>query len=536
MNPEYRSSDGDGDGVATQAQLRRTFAIISHPDAGKSTLTEALALHAGLISEAGAIHGKSSRNATVSDWMQLEKDRGISVNSAALQFPYRGHVLNLLDTPGHADFSEDTYRVLAAVDCAIMLIDAAKGLEKQTMKLFEVCRHRGVPIITVINKWDRPGRDPLSLMDEVAARTGLRPKPLNWPVGIAGDFRGVIDRTTSQFIQYTRTAGGATVAPEMRMEPEEARTAAGLAWETASEEEELLTADSEPLDTAQFLAGHQTPVLFASAGLNFGVAQLLDALIDYAPAPAPISDASGQSRPLDAAFSAMVFKVQAGMDPSHRDRVAFARVCSGRFDRGMHLTDAGSGKAFAAKYVNAVVGRERRTMETAYPGDIIGLVNAGNLRAGDTLFQHKRVVYPDMPRFAPEHFVVATSQDAGNSKRFRKGIAALDHEGVVQVLTSESRGVPSPILAAVGPLQFDVAANRMEVDFHAPIKVQHLEYRVARRVSPHDAATVGSYLGAEIAQRSDGVLLALLVDKWRIDRILRENPEISLDPLVGDDN
>ena len=526
----------ESDDVPEQAKRRRTFAIISHPDAGKSTLTEALALHAGLISEAGAIHGKASRKSTVSDWMQLEKDRGISVNSAALQFPYRNCVLNLLDTPGHADFSEDTYRVLAAVDCAIMLIDAAKGLEQQTLKLFEVCRHRGIPIITVINKWDRPGKDALALMDEIAQRINLEPRPLTWPVGIAGDFRGVIERSSGEFIQFTRTAGGATIAPEQRMSPADALATAGDAWSTAAEEEELLSLDSDGLDYAAFLAGRQTPVLFASAGLNFGVGQLLDTLIDLAPSPEPIVDAAGEPRPLDSEFSAMVFKVQAGMDPSHRDRVAFARVCSGRFDRGMHLTDAETGKTFAAKYVNAVVGRERRTMETAYPGDIIGLVNAGSLRAGDTLYQHKRVMYPDMPRFAPEHFAVITSKDAGNSKRFGKGIAALDHEGVVQVLTSETRGVQSPIFAAVGPLQFDVAANRMEVDFHAPININHLEYRIARRVAPEHAATVGGYLGAEIAQRSDGAFLALLVDKWRIERILRENPDITLDPLVGDDD
>lgn len=523
------------DDVLGHTRLRRTFAIISHPDAGKSTLTEALALHAGLIGEAGAIHGKASRKSTVSDWMQLEKDRGISVNSAALQFPFRGHILNLLDTPGHADFSEDTYRVLAAVDCAIMLIDAAKGLERQTLKLFEVCRHRGIPIITVINKWDRPGKGALELMDEIAGRIDMAPRPLTWPVGIAGDFRGVIDRATGEFIGYTRTAGGATIAPEERMSPTDALAATGSTWQDAAEEEELLSADSDGLDYSEFLAGRQTPVVFASAGLNFGVGHLLETLIEYAPPPAPIADVAGQDRPLESEFSAVVFKVQAGMDPAHRDRVAFARVCSGRFDRGMHLTDAESGKTFAAKYVNAVVGRERRTMETAYPGDIIGLVNAGNLRAGDTLFQHKRVVYPDMPRFAPEHFVVATSRDSGNSKRFGKGIAALDHEGVVQVLTSETRGVQAPILAAVGPLQFDVAANRMEVDFNAAIKTQPLEYRVARRVSAEHAATVGSYLGAEIVQRSDGALLALLVDKWRIERIVREHPEISLEPLVGDE-
>ncbi|MEI6622933.1 MAG: peptide chain release factor 3 [Actinomycetes bacterium] len=519
--------------VLEQAARRRTFAIISHPDAGKSTLTEALALHAGLISEAGAIHGKASRKSTVSDWTEMEKDRGISITSAALQFEHRGCVINLLDTPGHADFSEDTYRVLAAVDCAVMLIDAAKGIEAQTLKLFEVCKHRGIPIITVVNKWDRPGADALELMDEIVATIGMTPKPLNWPVGAAGDFRGVVDRDTGEFVRFTRTAGGATIAPQTRMSPDAALAETGQVWAKAFEEHELLDIDGANYDRSAFLAGTDTPVLFAAAALNFGVAQVLDVLIEKAPAPAAVADADGEPRPLESAFSAMVFKVQAGMNQAHRDRVAFARVCSGQFDRGMQLTDAGSGRTFATKYVHTVVGNQRHTIEYAFPGDVIGLVNAGSLRAGDTLYQNDPVAFPQMPRFAPEHFATARVRDRSRTKRFTKGIAALDNEGVVQVLMSDVRGEQTPVLAAVGPLQFEVAAHRMESDFNAEIVLDSLPYRLARRVSPSHAADVAAYPQVEVFERSDGVLLALFADKWRLQRVERDLPDAGLEPLVG---
>lgn len=316
--------------LSSEALRRRTFAVISHPDAGKSTLTEALVLHAHVINEAGAIHGKSGRRATVSDWMEMEQARGISITSTALQFPYvspdgQDCVINLLDTPGHADFSEDTYRVLSAVDCAVMLIDAAKGLEPQTLKLFQVCRHRGIPIITVINKWDRPGRDPLGLLDEIQERIGLKPTPLTWPVGIAGDFKGMLDRRTGNFIRFTRTAGGATAAPEEHIAPERARDAAGVDWDNAVEECELLTADGGDHDQEAFLHGATTPVLFTSAALNFGVNQLLDTLVRLAPSPSGQLDVDGHLRPVESPFSAFVFKVQAGMDSAHRDRIAYAR-------------------------------------------------------------------------------------------------------------------------------------------------------------------------------------------------------------------
>ena len=365
--------------VVQQAARRRTFAVISHPDAGKSTLTEALALHARVIGQAGAVHGKAGRRGTVSDWMDMERDRGISITSAALQFEYGDAVINLLDTPGHADFSEDTYRVLTAVDAAVMLIDAAKGLEAQTMKLFAVCRHRGIPVLTVVNKWDRPGKDALELMDEIHDRTGLTPTPLTWPVGIAGDFRGVLDRSDGTYRRFTRTAGGATIAPEETLPADAAAEREGEAWEQAVEEVDLLAETSGEHDQSLFLDGVTTPVLFASAVSNFGVGALLDTLVGLAPPPSGQPDVDGAPRELTDPFSAFVFKVQAGMDTAHRDRLAFIRICSGVFERGMVVTHAGTGRPFATKYAQHVFGRERESIDRAYPGDVVGLVNAAAL-------------------------------------------------------------------------------------------------------------------------------------------------------------
>jgi peptide chain release factor 3 len=526
------------DRISAEAARRRTFAVISHPDAGKSTLTEALALHARVITEAGAIHGKTGRRSTVSDWMEMEKARGISITSTALQFPYiapsgQDCVINLLDTPGHADFSEDTYRVLTAVDCAVMLIDAAKGLEPQTLKLFQVCRHRRIPIITVINKWDRPGRDPLELLDEIQSRIGLRPTPLTWPVGIAGDFKGVLDRRTGNFIRFTRTAGGATAAPEEHITPDKAHAAAGVDWDRAVEESELLEADGSDYDRETFLGCESTPLLFTSAALNFGVNQLLDVLVQLAPPPSGQLDVDGDRRLPDSSFSAFVFKVQAGMDSSHRDRIAYARVCSGTFERGEVLTHASTGKPFVTKYAQSVFGRERSTLDTAWPGDVIGLANANVLRPGDTLYRDVPVLYPPIPSFSPEHFAVARGTDPSKHKQFRKGIEQLEQEGVVQVLRSDRRGEQAPVFAAVGPMQFEVASHRMAAELSAPIALESLPYSVARIVDPADAEFVNKQPSAEVLTRTDGVMLALFSTKWRLEGFQRDNPDVHLSSLVA---
>ncbi len=524
-------------GVREEAERRRTFAVISHPDAGKSTLTEALALHASAINTAGAVHGKAGRRGVTSDWMAMERDRGISITSAVLRFDYGGHTLNLLDTPGHADFSEDTYRVLEAVDCAIMLLDSAKGLEPQTLKLFDVCRSRRVPVVTFVNKWDRPGREPLELLDEIEQRIGLRPTPVNWPVGVAGDFRGLIERATGTYTAYTRMPGGALRAGEEVYDSAgEARAREGAAYAAAEEELQLLDEIGAWVDMPSFLAGESSPVLFGAALPNFGVRRLLDAMCSLAPPPRGRADVEGIEREIDSEFSGLVFKVQANMDPAHRDRVAFVRVCSGRFERGMVLTHAATGKPFATKYAQAIFGQGRQTLDVAYPGDVIGLVNAMSLRPGDTLYAagSPPVCYPPIPSFAPEHFGVVRCRDAGKYKQFRRGIDQLDTEGVVQVLSSDLRGDQAPVLAAVGPLQFDVVLHRLEHEFGAPSELDRLDYELARLTDEAGAEALRGARGAEVlTRRLDGALMALFADKWRLSAIQRDNPGLRLEPLLA---
>jgi peptide chain release factor 3 len=525
----YTESD-----VAEQAGRRRTFAVISHPDAGKSTLTEALALHAAAIEEAGAVHGKAGRRGVASDWMEIERSRGISITSSVLRFEFGGVLLNLLDTPGHADFSEDTYRVLAAVDAAIMLLDSAKGLEAQTLKLFDVCRHRGIPVITFVNKWDRPGREPLELLDEVEQRIGLHPAPLNWPVGVAGDFRGLVDRATGTYTRYRRAPGGATRAVEEVVSAERAAAAEGEAWQTAQEELALIAEIGADFDLEAFQAGICTPVLFGAALPNFGVRGLLETVCALAPAPAPRADTDGRMRPVDGPFAGQVFKVQAGMDRAHRDRLAFIRVCSGRFERGMSLIHAPTGRPLPTKYAQTVFGRERSTLDVAYPGDVIGLPNAAGLTVGDTLYVKTPIVYPPIPAFAPEHFMVARAKDNSRAKQFRRGIDQLDSEGAVQVLRSDARGDQAPVLAAVGPLQFEVAAHRMEHEFNAPIDFARLDYTTARVTDQASATALAGRRGVEVLTRSlDGALLAVFTDKWQLRAIEREHPNLTLTPLLA---
>ncbi|MFI1911976.1 peptide chain release factor 3 [Nocardia sp. NPDC020380] len=523
--------------LADEVARRRTFAVISHPDAGKSTLTEALALHAKVISEAGAIHGKAGRKSTVSDWMEMEKARGISVSSTALQFEYGDCVINLVDTPGHSDFSEDTYRVLTAVDAAVMLIDAAKGLEPQTLKLFQVARDRSIPVITVINKWDRPGRAPLELLDEILERIGLTPTPLFLPVGIAGDFRGLLRRgeegAATEYIHFTRTAGGATIAPEEHYTPEQAAERETDVWETAAEESELLSAAGQDHDQEMFLAGQTSPVIYASAMLNFGVRQILETLIELAPAPRARKDANGGERGTADPFSAVIFKVQAGMDTAHRDRLAFMRIVSGEFERGMVVTHAQTGRPFATKYALTVFGRERTTVDTAYPGDVVGLVNATALAPGHTLFVDKKVEFPPIPSFSPEHFAVLRAQSAGKYKQFRKAIDQLDSEGVVQVLRNDARGDAAPVLAAVGPMQFEVVTARMIGEYNVETTMDHLPYQIARRTDAESAPELSRQRGVEVFTRTDGVLLALFGDKWKLAYVQKEHPTLTLETLVA---
>ena len=514
------------------AATRRAFAIISHPDAGKTTVTEKFLLYSGSIDQAGAVKAHRDRRSATSDWMEMEKQRGISITSTVLRFSHGDTVMNLLDTPGHRDFSEDTYRVLSAVDCALMVIDAAKGIEPQTLKLFEVCRARGTPLLTFINKMDRPSLEPLGLLDDIRDQIGVEPTPVTWPVGDPGDFRGVLDRRAHTFHRFARTARGATIAKE-EVTKLEGEVDADPAVQRALEEVGLLDASGLTLDVDSFLGGKSTPVFFGSAISNFGIRLLLDALTRLAPPPSARSDRQGRERQLADPFSGFVFKVQANMDPRHRDRIAFVRVCSGRFERGMVATHARTGRPFTLNYAHQLFGRDRETIDVAYPGDVVGLVNAGDLRIGDTLYLGDPVEFPGLPSFAPEHFMFVRNVDASRYKRFRKSLVQLEEEGVVQVLRDPDRGDREPVLAAVGPMQFEVAKHRLENEFGTPVQMSPTAYKVARLTDEEGEAILARSWEADVLHRSDGSRFALFKSPFQLERLEREQPDLVLDRIVA---
>ncbi|MDH3681662.1 MAG: peptide chain release factor 3 [Acidimicrobiia bacterium] len=519
----------------TEAARRRTFAIISHPDAGKTTLTEKFLLYGGALgAEAGTVKARQGRRSATSDWMDLEQQRGISITSTVLQFDHRDCVINLLDTPGHRDFSEDTYRVLAAADAAVMVLDAAKGIEPQTLKLFEVCREREIPFLTFVNKWDRPGKSPLELLDEIEETLVVEPTPVTWPVGIAGDFRGVIHQGTGTYTRFERTARGATIAPEEEVDTATAAEVDTDAFQTATEEAELLTVLGRVVDTKTFLAGESTPVFFGSALTNFGVRFLLDGVVDLVPSPAPRLLANGTRRALDAPFAGLVFKVQAGMDKAHRDRIAFVRVCSGRFERGMIVIAGRTERQFSTKYAQTMFGQDRETVDEAYPGDVIGLVNASDLRVGDAIYRDEPASFPELPAFAPEHFMRARVKDVSKFKQFRKGIVQLDEEGAIQVLRDEDLGDQAPVLAAVGPMQFEVASYRLENEFGAPAELTATRFSIARKTDAESSARLRSMQGVDVLARDDGTQLALFESKYWMDRVIADHPELTLERLVAE--
>jgi peptide chain release factor 3 len=415
-----------------------------------------------------------------------------------------------------------------------MVLDAAKGIEPQTLKLFEVCRERNLPLLTFINKWDRPGRDPLELLDQIETQLSIVPAPITWPVGIAGDFRGVVDRRTDAYVRFTRTARGASEAGEEVLTLEEAAAQEGNAWSAAELELGLLDEVGHDADPERFAKGEVSPVFFGSALTNFGVRLLMDAVVDLAPSPRARDDVDGLPRGLDAPFSAFAFKVQANMDPSHRDRIAFVRVCSGHFERGMVVTHGPTGKPFATKYAHSVFGQERDTIDEAWPGDVIGLVNAMDVTVGDTLFLDPPVAFPRLPEFAPEHFQVARVRDTGRFKQFRRGIAQLDEEGVVQVLRDPDLGDQAPILAAVGPMQFEVASHRLENEFGAPTELSPTSWNVARRTDEESTPTLRSLHGVAVYLRADGTRYALFESPYWLARVEADHPDLVLDKLVAE--
>lgn len=518
-----------------QAARRRTFAIISHPDAGKTTLTEKMLLYSGAIEVAGSVRDRRSGRTTTSDWLDIEARRGISVSSTVIRFDHSGMTLNLLDTPGHRDFSEDTYRVLSAADSAIMVLDAAKGVERQTLRLFEVCRTRGVPLLTFVNKCDRPGPGPLAILDDIEASIGVRPTPITWPVGDGRDFIGVVDRRRTKLIRFTRAEHGATRAHEQVEDLSDGHGSLdtyGPAGIAAHEELALLDEIESNHNEDTFRSGETTPVFFGSALWNFGIWHILDAITTHAPSPSARPDACGMTRDLDAALSGFIFKIQANMDRNHRDHVAFMRICSGVFDRGMTLVHEPSGRSLSTKYANSMFGQGRESLERAYPGDIIGLVNPGDIRIGDTLYASGPVTYPPIPTFAPEHFMTARNCDTGRHKQFQRGLEQLDREGVVQVLSEPDRRDVAPVLAAVGPLQFDVAGDRLGSEFGAPVKLTAARYTQARQTDAESAAVLRSLRSVDVLSRPDGTLFALFDSNYVLNKTIEEHPDLTLRNIV----
>jgi len=525
-------SDPERAALAEAVARRRNFAIISHPDAGKTTLTEKLLLYGGAIQQAGAVKAKGEQRKVTSDWMELEKQRGISITSTVLQFDYAGSTINLLDTPGHQDFSEDTYRTLAAADNAVMLEDAAKGLEPQTRKLFEVCRMRRIPIFTFINKMDRPGREPLALIDEIEKELGLTCWPVNWPIGSGDRFRGVIDRRSHEVILFERAERGRQSA-EKRLAgdaPELASLVEPELLEQAFEELELLEGAGADLDLELVHAGELSPVFFGSAMTNFGVRPFLDAFLELAQRPTARTSREGPVDPLRPGFSGFVFKLQANMDPRHRDRVAFVRVCSGRFEKDMSVQHARSGRTLRLSRPQKLFGQEREVVEDAYPGDVIGLNNPGMFAIGDTLYLGPRVEYEGIPCFSPEIFTWLRNPNPSAFKSFRKGVNELREEGAVQVLYDTDASKRDPILAAVGQLQLEVVQYRLENEYGVKTRLEPMEFSVARWVSGGWPAleAVGRIFNCKTVRDPWDRPVLLFRNDWNLNQLLEDHPELDL--------
>ncbi|MBS0197301.1 MAG: peptide chain release factor 3 [Planctomycetes bacterium] len=524
--------------MSTDTLPRRTFAIISHPDAGKTTLTEKLLLYGGAVTLAGSVTSRKNQRATASDWMELEKQRGISISSTVLQFDYNGYRINLLDTPGHKDFSEDTYRVLTAVDAAVMVIDAGKGIEPQTRKLFEVCRRRGVPIFTFMNKCDRPTREPLELLDELEKVLGIGAFPVNWPLGSGPSFRGVYDRLTKRVHLFERAGHGAYVAPVDVMGLEDPAIREKLdpeVYHKAHEEIEMLHGAGETFDEQRVLAGAVTPVYFGSAMNNFGVQLLLDGFLEHSAPPGPRKAAGPagerQIQPQDPTFSGFVFKIQANMDPKHRDRIAFVRIVSGAFTREMSVIHAQSGKRIRLSNAQKLFGQQRETVEDGRAGDVVGIVGHDVLRIGDTLTDDRTIVFDEIPRFTPECFAYLHNPQPGNAKKFRLGVEQLLQEGVVQVLMVGTGQVKTPLLAAVGPLQFEVVQYRLKAEYGAESRLETARWSIVRwwrKIGAPADWQPDLPEGATLATDRDEKAVVLFTDDWAVRHFNQRNPGVEL--------
>jgi len=509
---------------------RRTFAIISHPDAGKTTLTEKLLLYSGAIVTAGMVKGRKGRKAATSDWMAMEQERGISITSSAMQFTYKDTIINVLDTPGHEDFSEDTYRTLTAADCAIMVIDASKGVEKQTRKLFEVCRFRKIPILTFINKMDMPGREPLDLMNEVENVLGIRSYAMNWPIGTGKEFRGVFDRSAKECIFFSKTSFvGAKKADIHRcsLPSDEAKEKIGRSYEALKEEIELLDRAGNDFSRGEFLAGDVTPVFFASALTNFGVEPFFDAFIHMAPCPGPrLADLPGGEEvlidPVTTPFSGYVFKIQANMDKRHRDSTAFIRICSGVFERDLVVKHRRLGRDVRLSRPHSMVAGERTTLDVGYPGDVIGVINPAAFSIGDTLCLEGNFSFKPLPQFQPEIFAKINPKDVGKRKSFDKGILQLVSEGAIQLLKAcDAEG--AQIFGAVGALQFEVMQYRLRDEYGVDTTVSHLPYHCSCWIIG-DRKTFVPCSDSLLVEDEKNRLMALFRATWDKDYSMKKNP------------
>jgi peptide chain release factor 3 len=516
---------------------RRNFAIISHPDAGKTTLTEKLLLYGGAIHEAGAVKARRAQRHATSDWMAMEQQRGISITSTVLQFDYRNTQINLLDTPGHQDFSEDTYRTLAAADNAVMLIDAAKGLEPQTRKLFEVCQLRSLPIFTFVNKLDRPGREPLELLDEIEQELGLQTYAVNWPIGAGDRFKGVFDRRKSQIHLFERSQHGRKEARstvinlgdpniEMLLETD--------LYHQLKDELELLTEVGSELDLDLVHQGKMTPIFFGSAMTNFGVEPFLDAFLEYAMKPGTYNSTLGPIEPTHTDFSGFVFKLQANMDPKHRDRVAFVRVCAGKFEKDMTVQHARTGKTLRLSRPQKLFAQGRESIEEAYPGDVIGLNNPGMFAIGDTIFCGRRLEYEGIPCFSPELFAYLKNPNPSKFKQFQKGVSELQEEGAIQIMYSVDESKRDPILAAVGQLQFEVIQFRLQNEYNVETQLELLPYSAARWVANGWAALekVGRIFNAATVKDSWGRPVLLFRNDWNVQQLMSDHPSLVLNRIA----
>ncbi len=523
--------------ITEEVSRRRTFAIISHPDAGKTTLTEKLLLYGGAIATAGQVAARRKARSATSDWMELEKERGISITSTVLQFPYKGFTLNLLDTPGHQDFGEDTYRTLLAADSAVMLIDAAKGVEPQTKKLFAICRARKIPLFTFINKMDRPSRDPLELLDELEKVLGIGAFPVNWPIGNGPSFRGVFDRTTREVHLFERTTHGAKRAPVRvtgELDPQIAAMTDQTTYTEFRDALELLDGAGERFNRDAFIAGEATPVYFGSAVTNFGVELFLDGFIATAPAPTPrmATFAGGTERvpvePASENFSGFVFKIQANMDPRHRDRVAFVRVCSGRFERDMTVRNVRTSKDVRLTRAMKLFASEREVVEEAFAGDVVGLANPGSFAIGDTLCSGPPLRFDPIPSFAPEFFASVRSIDTATYKSFQKALAQLREEGAIQVFFPAGQVHSEPIFGAVGELQFEVAKYRIESEYGVKTAFMLLPFRIARRVRGESGAIAAASWpsNAKLVEDWAGRPVVLFESEWSVGLAREWNPAL----------